>query len=131
MFCYCYIYILYYILMHFNHGLLYQKKSFQPFLGQYFKHPTYHIHKNVVFCFQPIKLPFVRDMKFLKEKEWGPLIPADIDRMGLNDQCKLICRILTEHLSGIMEPQVIPGNRCPLVRFKYQDIKCDLSLNNK
>lgn len=78
-----------------------------------------------------MKLPFVRDFKFLKEKEWGPLIPADINRMGLQDQCKLISRILIEHLPEIMDSQVIPGNRCPLVRFKYADIKCDLSLNNK
>ncbi|XP_052792029.1 speckle targeted PIP5K1A-regulated poly(A) polymerase-like [Mya arenaria] len=81
---------------------------------------------------QPIKLPFVRDFKFLKDKEWGPLIPADLSRMGLQDQCKLMCRILTEHLPGIQDPQVIPSNRCPIVRFKYGDnIKCDLSLNNK
>ncbi|KAH3833034.1 hypothetical protein DPMN_106336 [Dreissena polymorpha] len=82
---------------------------------------------------QPVKLPFVRDFKFLKEKEWGPLIPADTNKMGLADQCKLICRILTEHLEGIKDAQVVPSNRCPLVRFKYGsgDIKCDLSLNNK
>ena len=81
---------------------------------------------------QPIKLPFVRDFKFLKEKEWGPLIPGDLQRMGLQDQCKLISRILSEQLPDIRDCQVVPSARCPIVRFKYEgNIKCDLSLNNK
>ncbi|KAL4222247.1 Speckle targeted PIP5K1A-regulated poly(A) polymerase [Mactra antiquata] len=82
---------------------------------------------------QPIKLPFVRDFKFLKEKEWGPLIPADLDKMGMGDQCKLISRILIDHLEGIHDVQVVPASRCPIVRFRYNDtdFKCDLSVNNK
>ncbi|XP_060558381.1 speckle targeted PIP5K1A-regulated poly(A) polymerase-like [Ruditapes philippinarum] len=82
---------------------------------------------------EPIKLPFVRDFRFLKDKEWGPLVPSDLDKMGMTDQCKLISRILMDHLEGILDVQVIPSSRCPLVRFKYTncDVKCDLSVNNK
>jgi len=70
----------------------------------------------------------VKDIKFLSDKEWGPLTPANLERIGLSYQCRLIYRILLEHLSAMTKPQVIPGNRCPIVRFHFQDIKCDLSL---
>ena len=82
---------------------------------------------------QPVKLPFVRDFKFLKEKQWGPLLPNDLSKMSLGEQCKLISRILTDNMDGLLDVSVIPSQRCPLVRFKNAgtDIKCDLSVNNK
>ena len=41
---------------------------------------------------QPIKLPYLRDLKFLAHKEWGPFTPKDMDRLSLGDQCKIVSR---------------------------------------
>lgn len=85
------------------------------------------------FTMQPVKLPYIRDLKWIANKEWGPFQPKDMDRLSLGDQCKLVSRILVETVPGLKDIQVVPGKRTPIVRFKNQsgDIKCDLSMNNK
>ncbi|KAL3835818.1 hypothetical protein ACJMK2_021289 [Sinanodonta woodiana] len=80
---------------------------------------------------QPVQLPYVRDIKMLVKKQFGPLTPDEIHRLSLTEQCKLVSRIITEHIPGVSEILVVPSTRCPVVRFKHDfGIKCDLSVNN-
>ena len=41
---------------------------------------------------QPIKLPYIRDLKFLGHKDWGPFTPKDLERLSLGDHCKIVSR---------------------------------------
>lgn len=79
-----------------------------------------------------VELPYTRDIHSLK-KHVGPLTQADVDGMTNGDKGKLISRILIEHAPSCSNTQVIPSNRCPIIRFKHESsgIKCDLSIDNK
>ncbi|XP_062595778.1 uncharacterized protein LOC134257153 [Saccostrea cucullata] len=80
-----------------------------------------------------VTLPFVKDLYTLKKKAKAPLTQVDVDGMRNLDKLKLIQRILTEHAPTCMESQIIPSQRCPILRFTdyNSQIKCDLSINNK
>lgn len=82
---------------------------------------------------QPVKLPYLRDLKFISNKEFGPFTPKDMERLSLGDQCKLVSRILVDNLDSLKDVNVVPSKRTPTVRFKNAtgEIKCDLSMNNK
>ena len=41
---------------------------------------------------QPVKLPYLRDLKFIANKEFGPFTSKDMERLSLGDQCKLVSR---------------------------------------
>ncbi|XP_061181698.1 poly(A) RNA polymerase, mitochondrial-like [Saccostrea echinata] len=80
-----------------------------------------------------VTLPFVKDLYTLKKKAKAPLTQSDVDGMRNMDKLKLIQRILTEHAPTCMESQIVPSQRCPILRFTdyNSQIKCDLSINNK